>query len=123
MMSGQVNAHLEPILNVTIHGPTGISRTISALIDTGFGGELTLPISVIRVLALPLSGRIASSLADGTLKLFDVYQAQIEWDGSLRLIDIQVSGAQPLLGTQLLSGYDLSVRIAVGGPVSIAAIS
>jgi clan AA aspartic protease len=122
MMSGQVNAHLEPILHVTVHGPTGISRTIRALLDTGFGGELTLPISVIRVFALPLSGRIASALADGTLKLFDVYQAQIEWDGSPRFIDVQVSDAQPLLGTELLSSYDLSVRIAVGGPVTIVAI-
>jgi clan AA aspartic protease len=122
MMSGQVNARLEPTLDVSIHGPTGISRTVSTLIDTGFGGELRLPITTIRVLALPLSGRVAGVLADGTITLFDVYRAQVDWDGGRRSIDVQVSNAQPLLGTELLAGYDLSVRMTVGGPVTVTTI-
>ena len=122
MMSGQVNARLEPTLDVSIHGPTNISQTVSTLIDTGFGGELTLPISTIRVLALPLSGRVAGVLADGTITLFDVYRAQVDWDGGRRSIDVQVSNAQPLLGTELLAGYHLSVRMTVGGPVTITTI-
>ena len=122
MMSGQVNARLEPTLDVSIHGPTGISRTVSTLIDTGFGGELTLPISTIRVLALPLSGASRGVLADGTITLFDVYRAEAEWDGVQRPIDVQVSNAQPLLGTELLAGYDLSIRMTVGGTVTITAV-
>jgi len=122
MMSGQVNAQLEPILQVNILGPTGISRPVVALIDTGFGGQLTLPISLIRVLALPLSGRVAGVLADGTVTLFDVYRAQVEWDGTWQSVDIQVSNAQPLLGTELLAGCDLSIRMTVGGSVTITAV-
>jgi clan AA aspartic protease len=121
-MLGQVNARLEPTLDVSIHGPTGISRTVSTLIDTGFGGELTLPISTIRVMALPLSGRVAGVLADGTISLFDVYRAQVDWDGGRRSIDVQVSNAQPLLGTELLAGYDLSIRLTAGGTLTITAV-
>ena len=57
MMSGRVNARREPLLSATVRGPTGISRTVDALVDTGFGGQLTLPPSLIRVLALPWHNR------------------------------------------------------------------
>ena len=33
MMSGRLNARLEPILSVTVRGPTGITRPVNALVE------------------------------------------------------------------------------------------
>jgi len=67
MMTGRVNARREPMLSVTVRGPTGISRTVDALVDSGFAGELTLQPSLIRVLALPWRSRDYLVLANGSI--------------------------------------------------------
>lgn len=121
MPSGQVNARLEPILSVVLHGPTGVTRTVAAVVDTGFGGELALPVSMIRILALPLSGRVAGVLATGTIILFDTYTADVDWDGATRAITVQAADGPPLLGTDLLAGCDVAIRMTVGGAVTISA--
>jgi clan AA aspartic protease len=122
MLSGQVNARREPLLSVTVRGPTGISRTVNALIDTGFGGQLTLPPSLIRVLALPWHNRDYAVLADGSIAWFEVYLADIDWNGGTRRIEVQAIDAQPLLGTDLLFGHDLTIRMIDGGQVTVTAI-
>ena len=43
------------------------------------------------------------------------------WDGQYRKVDIDESETVPLLGMQLLRGYDLRVRIIEGGTVVIEA--
>jgi len=122
MIVGQVNAKLEPVIRLQILGPTGIARTVETLVDTGFGGFLTMPISEIRVLALRTVGREIGILADGTLQLFDVYEAQVDWDGRRRDIKVQASNSLPLLGTELLLGHDLAIRMMNRGQVTIAAV-
>lgn len=121
-MTGRVNARSEPILSLTVHGPTGVSRRVDALVDTGFGGQLTLPPSLIRVLALPWFNRDYAVLADGTIAWFELYLAVIDWEGGNRQISVQSVDAQPLIGTDLLLNHDLTIRMVDGGPVTIAAI-
>jgi clan AA aspartic protease len=122
MMSGRLNARREPMLSVTVHGPTGISRTVDALVDTGFGRQLTLPPSVIRVLALPWLRRDYAILANGSIAWFEVYVAEVDWDGGSRRVEVQAVDAQPLLGIELMFGHDLAIRMTDGGPVTITAI-
>jgi clan AA aspartic protease len=122
MISGQVNTWREPILTVTVQGPTGVSRTVDTLVDTGFGGQLTLPPSLIRVLALRWSYRDYAVLADGSIARFEVYLADIDWNGGTRQVEVQAIDAQPLLGTLLMLGHDLAVRIVDGGSMTITAI-
>jgi clan AA aspartic protease len=122
MLIGQVDSKLEPLVRIHVHGPAGLARTVDALVDTGFGGFLTMPLLQIRVLALPIVGREAGILADGSVQLFDVYEAQVDWDGGQRAIKVQASNSQPLLGTEMLVGHDLAIRMVDGGQVTIAAI-
>jgi clan AA aspartic protease len=110
------------MLSVTVRGPTGISRTVDALVDTGFGGQLTLHPSLIRVLALSWHHRDYAVLADGSIAWFEVYSADVDWNGGTRRVDVQALDAQPLVGTSLMHGHDLTIRIIDGGQLTIAAI-
>jgi predicted aspartyl protease len=52
MMTGAVNADLEALLLLTVHGGGGPSREVETVIDTGFNGFLTLPPALIAALGL-----------------------------------------------------------------------
>ena len=121
MLTGRVDAQLQPIIGLTVRGPTGIARHVEALVDTGFAGSLTLPMSLIRVLALPWDGREIGIMADGTVHSFEVFLAGVEWDGTVRTISVFAADSQPLIGAELLAGHDLFIRMVNGGAVTIAA--
>jgi clan AA aspartic protease len=110
------------MLSVTVRGPTGVARTVETMVDTGFGGELTLPPSVIRVLALPWRSRDYLVLADGSIARFETYIADIDWDGGSRRVVVQAIDEQPLLGVELVLDHDLTIRMIDGGPVNISPI-
>lgn len=80
-----------------------------------------MPPAEIRALALPLLGREAVTLADGST-LLDVHEGRVDWNGGVRTVRVQAAGPQPLLGTEMLRGHDLTIRMIDGGPVTIAAI-
>ena len=80
IMNGIVNVECEATLSLTIRGANGQDEVIEAVIDTGFSGFLTLPLSLISALALPWRGREQAVLGDGSLHLFDVYEAEVIWN-------------------------------------------
>lgn len=47
MISGYVNANREATIQVVIVGDSKRLKSVSAIIDTGFTGDLTLPRNVI----------------------------------------------------------------------------
>lgn len=121
MMQGVVNRSCEAILPVVVKNNT-TTQMVDAVIDTGFSGFLTLPSNVITALALSWKGRDIATLGDETSCIFDVYIASIIWDGQYRIIDINGSETVPLIGMQLLRGYDLRIQAIEGGMVAIAAL-
>ena len=50
MMTGVVNSDLEATIRLTIRGTDGRSRRITAVIDTGFDGWLSVPPSLVAEL-------------------------------------------------------------------------
>jgi clan AA aspartic protease len=120
MMQGFVNQSCEAVLPIVIKHNT-MTELIDAVIDTGFSGFLTLPAAIIAALDLTWKGRDVATLGDGTRCIFDVYIATVIWDGQYREIDINESETNPLIGMQLLRGYDLRMRIIEGGTVVIEA--
>src|SRR5207302_3254527 len=52
MMTGIVNADLEPLLRLTVQDAGGQPHDVEAVIDTGFNGFLTLPPALIAALGL-----------------------------------------------------------------------
>jgi predicted aspartyl protease len=71
------------------------------------------------------SGRLRqrATLGDGSETVFDVYNAEIVWNGKLREIEIDAAETEPLLGMALLRGYRLQVDTIEGGLVTIKTLS
>jgi predicted aspartyl protease len=68
---------------------------------------------------LPWSASDLVTLGDGSETLFDLYIANVIWDGQYREIYIAESETEPLIGMALLYGYRLQVDNVEGGIVKI----
>jgi clan AA aspartic protease len=122
MIYGTVNADREAVLHLQVSGLPGQSKEIEAVVDTGFTGFLTLPFSVIATLGLTRISRGRAIMANGTEEVFDIYEAQIDWDGQSRIIEADAAEVEPLIGMSMLYGYELRVRVVDGGTVTIEAL-
>jgi clan AA aspartic protease len=122
MMQGYVNKNYEAIISVAVKN--GITlKSFDTVIDTGFTGFLSLPIAIIMELELQWSYRDRATLGDGSETVFDVYNAEIVWDGQLREIEVDAAETEPLLGMALLRGYRLQVDTIDVGLVTIETLS
>ena len=59
-------------------------------------------------------------LADATVRHFDVYAAEWEWEGNWRPILVSAVGDEALSGMRLLAGRQLRIDVALGGLVEVA---
>lgn len=83
---------------------------VEAWIDTGFTGDLVMPISSIERLGLELSGSVDAILADGSQIALSTYTCIIEWFGGTKTLEIVANdGECPLLGVGLMLGLELNV--------------
>ncbi len=119
MMTGVVNADLEPLLRLTVRDAGGQPHEVELVIDTGFNGFLTLPPALVAALGLPWLCRQQGQLADGSILVFDVYVATVDWHGQPRSVEVEAADAQPLLGMALLQGSELRIEVVPAGPVTI----
>ncbi len=122
MMQGYVNENYEAMISVAVKNGDSF-KSIDAVIDTGFTGFLSLPIAIIMELELQWSYRDRATLGDGSETVFDVYNAEIVWDGQLREIEVDAAETEPLLGMALLRGYRLQVDTIEGRLVTIETLS
>src|ERR1700730_6210313 len=118
MIVGIVMAR-EPLVRLTIRGYRGRQQEIEAVVDTGYTGWLTLPPTVIRALNLRWRSFGRGTLADGSVRFFDVYQAKVEWDGHVRPVFVDEFDATPLVGMALLRGHELKMQVRARGKVTI----
>jgi predicted aspartyl protease len=58
-------------------------------------------------------------LADGSICIFDVYEAKVVWDGKVRQILVDEADAEPLVGMRLLKGHKLEMEVRYRGKVRI----
>lgn len=110
-MTGVVDAAGRALLAITVSAD-GLSSgtTVQAWIDTGFTGELTLPIGMIRQFGLVMSGSIDAILADGSSVELETYTIHVDWFGRVRSLEVIANdGPFPLLGVGLLLGRELKV--------------
>ncbi len=121
MLSDSVNARREAVVSLRVRGPAG-DATLDVVIDTGFSGALTLPPAVVSALGLVLQSQSRAVLADGSVKLFDVFDAEVEWENSWRAILVSVVGTEALAGMRLLAGHELRVAVVPGGAVTVTPI-
>ncbi len=119
-MRGRVNAHREAIVRLQAYGRYNARRGITAIIDTGYSGSLTLPPAVIRSLGLRRLGRSPVELGDGRVVSFDFYAGVVAWGGRRVAIEIDEARTAPLIGMALLDGHELNIHVQRDGVVNIA---
>lgn len=122
MIFGTVNTRREATLSLTLTGPTGMTATVTAVIDTGYSGFLVLPAAVVQQLGLARVSAGRAKLADGTVRVYDTYSADIDWGGQKRTIPVSTLGEEALAGMRLLEGYRLTVEVTPGGAVELSPI-
>jgi clan AA aspartic protease len=118
MITGVVQA-AEGRIRLKVKGRQGREQEIEAVIDTGYTASLTLPPAVIQALGLRWQTVDRFKLADGSICVFDVYEAKVEWDGKVRQILVDEADAEPLVGMRLLKGHELKMQVRYRGKVTI----
>jgi clan AA aspartic protease len=118
-MFGQVNSSREAMLKFVVIGTDDRKMAIDAVIDTGFNGDLILPLDLISTLELKIQGYQKAILGDGTLSQLQVYAAMVIWDGSRRLVEVNAATSGALIGMGLLEGYKLEVDTILNDMVKV----
>ena len=77
MMHGIVNQNREATIRLVVGNANIQRQMIDAVIDTGFTGFLTLPLTVITSLNLQLYSREEGTLGDGSVCIFDLYRSRM----------------------------------------------
>jgi clan AA aspartic protease len=123
MIVGTVNTSNEALIQLIVRGPDGFEREIEAIIDTGFSGSLSLPSTTIAALGLSFRRIGRAILADGKESLFKIFEATVEWNGIPRRIGVHAADTDPLIGMNLLYGYELTIQVVENGSVTIKKLS
>lgn len=119
MITGEVNSDLEAGVALVVCGADGAELQISAVIDTGFNGFLTLPGALASRLNLEWIILENAMLGDGNVYSFDVYRAAVIWDGLRREVEVTITETAPLMGMAMLLGHALEIEAVAGGSVRI----
>jgi clan AA aspartic protease len=96
--------------------------SVEFILDTGFEGQLTLPMSAINALQSTYVGNRRVLLADGSLRDRPSYTTTIDWDDQERMVEIMLLEGSPLLGVELLAEMYVQIEMTDGGEVSIESL-
>ena len=108
-MKGYVDEFGQPKMEIILIGESK-RLTTEAVIDTGFNGELSIPVNMAIELGLKLIALEKVELADGCQRNEMVFSGKILWEKLERDVNIFVTYAgEPLIGTMLLGGQDINI--------------
>ena len=121
MITGKINATGQPTVPIVVLNPIRQQFiAFNPIVDTGFSGDLQLPLDDIARLDLTATEKIKTQLADGQVVEADVYSATALWLENPITIDIIASERNiQLIGTNLFWGTLMSVTWQFGGQVTI----
>ncbi len=122
MILGIVNRDREAIIQIALMGIENRLKSLSAVVDTGFTGDLMLPMTVVVELGFEYRGVQEALLGNGSSYDFEVYAGSIIWDGQVRSIEVNACDSGTLIGMSLLDGWKLEIEGKVGGDVRITAL-
>jgi clan AA aspartic protease len=122
MIAGTVTDDLEATIGLTVRGPSGQVTRIRAVIGTGFDGYLTLPPTIVAELELVWQQIDRATLADGSEIDFNVFEGVVVWNRRSRVVFVDESDTEPLVGTALLAGHTLSAEFRPRGKVAIKSV-
>ena len=92
---------------------------LTAIVDTGFDGDLCIPTRVAVQLGLELIGEEEVELADGTQRNQLVFAGSVRFFGETRAVQIMLTDSEDaLIGTELLEQYRVAI-VFPGGRVKL----
>ena len=102
-MEGYIDEYGHPKVPVRVEG-----IYINAVVDTGFDGDLCLPIQVAIQLCLKLCDTMEVELADGTRKRELIFTGQVKLGDRTKEVGIMLTESEEtLLGTQMFSYLEI----------------
>jgi predicted aspartyl protease len=114
MIEGFVSESGVPFIELEI-----AERVWTAIIDTGFNGDLELPLLLRPNSNAELVGRMKSNLAADQWIEEDVFLVDFDFDGlNMRAHATFVSGNEILIGTGLLYSHRLEISFPAGTTVN-----
>ena len=93
-----MNAAHEAVVSLVVRGPSGRTRHVGAVVDTGFSRFLTLPPSTVTELGLAFRTVDRVFLADGSEVTLDVYDVAVLWEGRPKYGLADAADTTPLVG-------------------------
>ena len=119
MIRGVVNARHEALIRLRLRGPGGAEADVDAIVDSGFTSSLALSPAVVAALGLARQSGGSAILADGSVRSFDIYAAEVAWGDAWRSVLVSAVGEEALLGMRLLVGHRLCIEVDPGGVVEV----
>lgn len=96
-------------MNVELIG-TCTTLTQSAILDTGFNGDIVMPIETAVKIGLESGGVTSVMLADGYKKDFPIFLCEVNIGGMKQSAAVIVMGSEILLGMGLMDPFDVCFK-------------
>lgn len=119
MIQGRTGANRTAAVRIQVRGLNDVREDLTAVIDTGFSGFLSLPGERVDRLGLATVGTRRARLADGTQVVSMIYVCEVYWHGRFREVATVRLGREPLVGMSLIWGSELRIRAEAGGEAEI----
>ena len=120
MIRGQIAELGLAWLPISIQDGNGGWQTLRCVVDTGFTGQLALPESVVRQLALELNNETRVTPAAGPPVLTLAGAVLIDWMERTMPARVVQAGTHPLLGMSLLRNHHIAIDAVADGAVAVA---
>ena len=121
-MTGSVTSNREAVLQLSVRGPAAPETEISAVLDTGYTGTLTLSPSMVAALVLPFFGSRRVMLGDGSEVALNIHEATVIWHGQPRLVQVLATDGGALFGMSMIYGSRVILDAVDGGQITITPI-
>jgi len=120
--AGIVSDELEAGFSLAVISAGGHSIAVTAVIDTGFNGYLTLPADTIAALELPFHSIAEAQLDDGQTVALRKFEAHILWSHRERAVTVLETQGTALVGMAFLNRHRVIIDVIAGGAVTIDTI-
>jgi len=104
-----------PFISVIIGWLIGVQEIV-ALVDTGFTGELKIPLEKVSELGLVVTHTEPVALADDSIVNMPASLVLVSMEGVSKVVNVLIAKGKPILGTGLLKrfGYTLNINFKYG---------
>ena len=123
MIRGRINQRGQARVVIEMLGRNGQFQPIEVVLDTGFGGNILLPPSIIQGLEVIWSAEVDARLASGQEIQLPSWRGAVLWHGRPRSILVLQADGEPLLGMNLLRGSRVTLDVQPDGNVVIEELS